>query len=217
MKLQTKYDVLNKLEVFGDRISKEIKVINGFECIHHYVKLEKGWYPCLSEADDYELFYLVRRYGTSKDRKIWNKYAPNKLATSSKGISKESKERKINNKRAKRVALEKYGRKYFEKEIANFKDSGVPTSRRTNKDKYKGLYYFIVKDKNSEVFKHVSGKSKSTLCVLNLWNERGYPFISADNEIDSFEDLINYINERNISQKITIEDLKSGRFKIYSL
>lgn len=76
------YKYLDKLELLKNEhshtdskpvvISRKIFIIDGFECINNFVKLENGWVSCVSEVYDYLVYNAIISLGTIEDRKKYN-------------------------------------------------------------------------------------------------------------------------------------------------
>lgn len=213
MKFYTKEDMLIYLKKHFPNISLEPKEINGFNCIHHFCELEKGWFPNHSEIDEYELSMVMKYDGSINDRKKWNQYSDFKLETSKKGFILEKKKNRVSKRNLTRHFNEKYGRKAFEAFIKELKKAGVPVLRRTKKDQYKGLYYFWI-DRSSELFNLASGVvSDKNTAIVYIPNEKGYPFVGMDS-LTSVKELVNLINDER-KLKITESDIESKKIKFY--
>jgi len=212
----TEQEMLDYMKKHFPRVKQEIKIINGFNCRHHFCELEKGWYPTHSVVDEYELFMVMKYTGSIQDRKKWNKYSNSKLTTNKKELVKENKAGRISKRKHKNARKShKYDRKGFENFIKSLKRSGVPTLRRTKKERYKGLFYFHL-NKDREILDFMSGEEvDSDLGILYIPNEKGYPFIGMD-VIESLEDLVSLVNGKN-GKQITVEDIKNKRFRFYNI
>lgn len=213
MKFYTKNQMFEYLKKHFPLISLEPEVINGFNCIHHFCELEKGWFPNHSKIDEYELSMVLRYDGSKKDKLKWNCYSNNKFKTDKKDLTIESKKRRVSKRNTTREHKFKYGRKSFELFLSNLKEAGVTTLRRNKKNQYKGLFYFRI-DRDSKLFKLASGNiSKKDIGIIYLPDERGYPFISMD-AIKTEKELVELINEKSL-RKIKSEDILNKKIKFY--
>lgn len=212
----TEQEMLDYMKEHFPRIKQEIKIINGFNCLHHFCELEKGWYPTYSEVDEYELLMVMKYTGSIQDRKKWNKYSNSKFTTTKKELVKEKKARRISQRKYKNERKSPHHeRKGFEDFIKSLKRLGIPTLRRTKKERYKGLFYFYF-NKDREIFNFMSGNEvDSDLGILYIPNEKGYPFIGMD-IMETLEDLVSLVNGKN-GKQITVEDIKNKRFKFYNI
>lgn len=212
----TEQEMSDYMTKYYPKVKQEIKVINGFNCLHHFCELEKGWRPTHSEIDEYELSKVMEYIGSIQDREKWNKHSDYKYKTNKKEVAEEKRALRISQRKYKSTNKTlRFDRKEFDCFIKKLKKAGVPTLRRTRKEQYKGLFYFYF-DKEQEIFNFISGnKIDSDLGILYIPNEKGYPFIGMD-IIETLEDLVSLVNEKN-GKQITIEDIKTKRFKFYNI